>query len=180
MTVEIGDNVAIGVNVFHDSDSIENQNIRVGFTCGSFDLLHAGHVLMLEEARAVCDHLVVGLQMDPTTDRKNKNRPVQSLQERDIQLRAIKHVDEIVVYTTEDELVELLKTLKPDVRIVGADHKGKYFTGADLPIEIYFNSRDHAWSTTDLRNRVYREEYCRRVIEERDELGTGFLPENRY
>ena len=76
--------------------------------------------------------------------------------------------------------MELLKTLKPDVRIVGADHKGKPFTGSDLPIEVYFNTRDHGWSTTDLRNRVYREEYRQRVIEERDELGTGFLSENRY
>ena len=153
---------------------------KIGFTCGSFDLLHAGHVLMLEEARSVCDHLVVGLQTDPTKDRKSKNRPVQGLEERDIQLRAIKHVDEIVVYTTEAELVELLKTLKPDVRIVGADHKGKSFTGSELPIEIYFNTRDHGWSTTDLRNRVYREEYRRRVIEERDELDASFLSENRY
>ena len=153
---------------------------KIGFTCGSFDLLHAGHVLMLEEARSVCDHLVVGLQTDPTKDRKSKNRPVQGLEERDIQLRAIKHVDEIIVYATEAELVELLKTLKPDVRIVGADHKGESFTGSELPIEIYFNTRDHGWSTTDLRNRVYREEYRRRVIEERDELNASFLSENRY
>ena len=153
---------------------------KIGFTCGSFDLLHAGHVLMLEEARSACDHLIVGLQTYPTADRKNKNRPVQSLEERGIQLRAIKHVDEIIVYTTEAELVELLKTLKPDVRIVGADHKGQPFTGSGLPIEVYFNTRDHDWSTTDLRNRVYREEYRQRVIEERDELGTGFLSENRY
>jgi glycerol-3-phosphate cytidylyltransferase len=128
----------------------------------------------------VCDHLVVGLQTDPTKDRKSKNRPVQGLEERDIQLRAIKHVDEIIVYATEAELVELLKTLKPDVRIVGADHKGESFTGSELPIEIYFNTRDHGWSTTDLRNRVYREEYRRRVIEERDELNASFLSENRY
>jgi len=129
-----------------------------GFTCGAFDLLHAGHVLMLQEARSVCDYLIVGLQTDPTIDRPAKNKPVQSLDERRIQLRAVRHVDEVVEYSTEEELYELLRFINPEVRIIGADHKGKDFTGHDLPIKVYFNSRDHGWSTTELRERIYQGE----------------------
>ena len=129
-----------------------------GFTCGAFDLLHAGHILMLEEARSVCDRLIVGLQTDPTIDRPDKNKPIQSLDERKIQLRAVRYVDEIVQYNTEEELYELLQFINPEVRIVGADHRGKDFTGHDLPIKIYFNSRDHQWSTTELRERIYQNE----------------------
>ncbi len=137
-----------------ESDLKSKWNIRVGFTCGAFDLLHAGHVMMLEEARGVCDYLVVGLQADPSIDRPNKNSPTQSLEERLIQLMAVKYVDEVHTYTTEDELVQLLIKLKPDVRIIGEDHRGKEFTGQELPIEIYFNSRDHSYSTSELRERI--------------------------
>ena len=129
-------------------------NTKVGFTCGAFDLLHAGHVLMLKEAKDQCDWLIVGLQSDPSIDRKEKNSPIQELKERQIQLSAIKFVDEIVVYETEKDLFELLKKLKPDIRIIGADHKGGKFTGWELPIELYFNSRDHSYSTSELRRRV--------------------------
>ena len=129
--------------------------MKIGFTCGAFDLLHAGHILMLKEARTMCDYLVVGVQTDPSVDRPSKNKPIQNFDERIMQVQAIKYVDEVMVYDTEKRLIELLKDLKPNIRIVGADWKGKKFTGHDLPIEVYFNSRDHDWSTNDLRMRVY-------------------------
>ena len=131
---------------------------RIGFTCGSFDLLHAGHVLMLEEAKRQCDHLIVGLQVDPSIDRPGKNKPVQSLEERKTVLRGIRWVDQIIMYATELELYERLSWLAPDVRILGADWKGKEFTGHDLGHEIYFNSRNHGWSSAELRQRVFKSE----------------------
>lgn len=133
---------------------IRATEFRVGFTAGSFDLLHAGHVLMLAEARSQCDRLVVGLQTDPTLDRPTKNRPVQTVEERRIQLEAVRYVDAVHPYDTEADLVELLREVNPDVRFVGADWKGKRFTGDDLPIRVMFNSRDHGYSTSELRARV--------------------------
>lgn len=127
---------------------------KVGFTCSCFDLLHAGHILMLREAKSVCDYLIVGLQSDPTIDRPSKNKPVQSLFERFTQISAIKYVDEVVVYDTEADLVNLLWSLPIDVRIVGEDYKNKDFTGKLIGHEIYYNSRKHDFSTTNLRNRV--------------------------
>lgn len=132
--------------------------IKKGFTCGAFDLLHAGHILMLEEARSVCDYLIVGLQSDPSLDRAHKNSPVQSMEERKIQLSAVKYVDEVVIYNTEQELYNLLIELQPDIRILGADHENKKFTGDDLDIELYFNSRNHSWSSSDLRKRIAEHE----------------------
>jgi len=129
-----------------------------GFTCGSFDLLHAGHILMLKEAKSVCDYLIVGLQTDPSMDRDYKNRPIQSIRERMIQISAVKYVDEVMVYETEEELYKLLSDLKPDIRILGADHEGKEFTGHDLEIELYFNSRNHKWSSSELRKRIAEHE----------------------
>lgn len=131
----------------------------IGFTCGSFDLLHAGHVLMLQEARAQCDRLVVGLQSDPTLDRPGKNKPVQTLEERQIILGAVRYVDEVVVYDTESDLHALLATLHQEhgadlVRFIGADWKGRCYTGHDLPMRVVFNSRDHGYSTSELRARV--------------------------
>jgi len=123
---------------------------------------------MLEEARTVCDHLIVGLQIDPSLDRKNKNRPIQSLKERKIQLGAVRYVDEIVEYKTESDLYKLLKELEPDVRIIGADHRGKEFTGFDLPPIVFFNTRDHKWSTTELRERIYEQESSRRTHKDRE------------
>ncbi len=135
---------------------------RVGITFGAFDLLHAGHCLMLHEAKAQCDYLIVGLQTDPTIDRPSKNKPVQSLVERYIQLKAISVVDEIIPYQTEAELLEIIKAIPIDVRIIGADYLNKDFTGKDvadeLGIETYYNRRDHAFSTTDLRLRVWESE----------------------
>ena len=136
--------------------------MKIGFTCGAFDLLHTGHALMLKEARAQCDHLIVAVQSDPSLDRPEKNSPIQSYEERTIMVKAIRWVDEVRFYDTESDLYALLEEIKPDVRIVGIDWQGKQFTGCELPIKIYFNSRDHGWSTSDLRDRVYRAESDKR------------------
>jgi len=126
----------------------------MGFTCGSFDLLHAGHVLMLEECKNNCDYMVVGLQTDPTVDRKEKQKPIQTVYERFIQLRAVKYIDEIVVYETETDLMNVLLSLMPDIRFLGEDHKQKGYTGKGIEgIEIMFNMRKNDYSSTDLRNR---------------------------
>lgn len=126
-----------------------------GFTAGALDLLHAGHVLMLKECRAQCDYLVVGLHTDPTLDRPEKNEPVETVEERMIRLKGCRYVDKIIIYDTEADLVNLLKELKPDIRFVGADWKGKKITGDELPIKIIFNSRDHNFSSSNLRQRIY-------------------------
>ena len=131
---------------------------KIGFTCSTFDLLHAGHVTMLEEAKHHCDYLIVGLQNDPTEDRPEKNKPVQSIVERQIQLAAVKYVDEIVLYNTEQDLIDLLLTLPIDVRVLGDEYKNKDFTGKDIAKQrgskIVFNGRDHSFSSTSLRKRV--------------------------
>ena len=131
---------------------------KIGFTCSTFDLLHAGHVTMLEEAKRHCDFLIVGLQNDPTEDRPEKNKPVQSIVERQIQLAAVKYVDEIVIYNTEQDLMDLLLTLPIDVRILGDEYKNKDFTGKDIAKQrgskIIYNGRDHSFSSSSLRKRV--------------------------
>lgn len=127
---------------------------KIGFTCGAFDLCHYGHVLMFEECRRMCDWLVVGVQTDPSVDRPDKNKPVQSLEERIGQVRALKYVDEVVVYTTEEDLYNYLKNHSPDIRFIGADWEGKEFTGYDLPVDVVFNTRDHGFSSSDLRQRI--------------------------
>ena len=127
----------------------------IGFTCSCFDLLHAGHILMLQDAKRHCDELIVGLQTDPTIDRPDtKNKPIQSLEERRIQLEAVKYVDEIFIYDTEEELYKKLLFINPDVRILGSDYKGKSFTGEDLDIEIYYHKRKHNYSSTNLRKKI--------------------------
>jgi len=136
---------------------------RIGFTCSTFDLLHAGHITMLEEAKHHCDYLIVGLQNDPTLDRPDsKNPPVQSIVERQIQLAAVKFVDEIIVYNTEQDLVDLLLTLPIDVRVLGDEYKSKDFTGKDIAKQrgskIVYNGRDHSFSSTSLRKRVHSAE----------------------
>ena len=128
---------------------------RIGFTCSTFDLFHAGHILMLEEAKRQCDYLVVGLQTDPTIDRPQKNKPVQSVFERFTQVKACRFVDEIVVYATEAELRDILLAYPIDVRILGEEYQGKDFTGHDLDhMEFYFNRRRHSFSSSGLRGRV--------------------------
>ena len=131
---------------------------RIGITCGCFDLLHAGHATMLAEAKQHCDYLIVALQDDPSVDRQEKNKPIQSIFERQLQLSAIRFVDDIVIYNTEHDLLDVLKSLPIDVRIIGSDYVDKDFTGKDYcvdnDIEIVYNKRDHSFSTSDLRKRV--------------------------
>lgn len=128
--------------------------MKIGFTCSTFDLFHAGHIMMLKDAKEQCDYLIVGLQTDPTIDRAEKNKPVQSVFERFIQLDACKYVDEVVVYATEKELLDILQSYHIDVRIIGEEYEVKNFTGKELPIEVYYNKRRHSFSTTELRKRV--------------------------
>ena len=132
--------------------------MKVGLTASTFDLLHAGHIAMLREAKTQCEYLICALQIDPSIDRPEKNKPVQTIVERFIQLQAVKYVDEIVPYQTEQDLEDILKTYRLDVRIIGEEYKSGKFTGraicASRGIEIYFNKRDHGFSTSDLRLRV--------------------------
>jgi len=132
--------------------------MKIGFTCSTFDLLHAGHVQMLREAREQCDYLICGLQVDPSIDRKEKNSPVQSLVERYSQLHSCRYVDEIIPYQTEKDLEDILEMYQIHIRILGEEYREKDFTGKDIcqerDIDLYFNKRDHRFSTTDLRNRV--------------------------
>ena len=135
----------------------------VGFTCSTFDLLHAGHILMLAECKQVCDYLIVGVQSDPTIDRpETKNKPVQSIVERYVQLSAVKFVDQIIVYNTEKDLEDMLMFLPISVRIIGEEYKDKDFTGKqiceDRGIKIWFNSRTHRFSSSELRQRTYQSE----------------------
>lgn len=140
------------------------QKKKIGFTAGSFDLTHAGHYLMFKECREQCDFLIVALQTDPSIDRPEKNRPVQSLEERMIQVDACRWVDDIILYKTEAQLYDLIKRLHPDVRFLGEDHKGKPFTGDDLPTKIIFNSRKHNYSTSNLREQIYFAEFKKKVL----------------
>jgi glycerol-3-phosphate cytidylyltransferase len=133
--------------------------MKTGFTCSTFDLFHAGHIMMLKEARTQCDYLIVGLQTDPTIDRPTeKNKPIQSVFERYEQLKACKYVDEVLVYATEKDLVDILLSYPVDVRILGNEYEHKNFTGrtecVERGIQFYFNKRDHSFSTTELRQRV--------------------------
>jgi len=132
--------------------------MRVGFTASSFDLLHAGHISMLQEAKGVCDYLICGLQTDPTIDRPEKNKPIQNVSERHIQLDAVKYVDEIIPYITEEELCQLIALIHPDVRIIGEEYEPKDFTAKEYcieqGIEIYYNKRRHGYSSSFLRKRL--------------------------
>jgi glycerol-3-phosphate cytidylyltransferase len=134
--------------------------MKIGFTCGAFDLCHAGHVLMFKECKKYCDYLIVGLHTDPTIDRPEKNKPIQSIEERKIQLEGIKYVDKVITYDTEQDLYTLLKENphKINIRIMGADWKGKPFTGHDISMEVAFNTRDHGYSSSNLRKRIYEAE----------------------
>lgn len=135
------------------------ENIRIGITFSAFDLLHAGHIKMLEEAKRQCDYLICALQTDPTLDRPEKNKPVQSVVERYIQLKGCRFVDEIVPYATEQDLVDILRSFKIDVRIIGDEYINQKFTGREYceekGIELYFNSRDHRFSSSGLRKEVF-------------------------
>ena len=140
----------------------------VGITCSTFDLLHTGHIIMLEECKKHCDFLICALQVDPTIDRKEKNKPIQSLVERYIQLDAVKFVDKIIPYSTEEELLTIFTSLDLDVRIIGEEYKDKEFTAKDVcrkrGIKLVYNKREHDFSTTNLRKRIYNEEYNKRFV----------------
>ena len=127
---------------------------KVGFTCSTFDLFHAGHIVMLQEAKSMCDYLVVGLLIDPTVDRPDsKNKPIQSPFERYVQLSACRYVDEVIPFTTEQEIVDMILTINPDIRIVGEEYENTAHTGKGL-CPIHYNKRRHSFSSTDLRKRV--------------------------
>ena len=132
--------------------------MKVGFACSTFDLLHAGHVQMLRDAKDQCDYLICGLQVDPSLDRKEKNSPIQTIVERYTQLKAVKYVDEIIPYASEKDLEDILELYTIDVRILGEEYKEKDFTGKDIfkkrGIALYFNKREHRFSSSDLRKRV--------------------------
>lgn len=131
---------------------------KIGITFSTFDLFHAGHVKMLEEAKSVCDYLIVGLHIDPSVERQNKNSPVQSIVERYIQLKGCKFIDEIIPYSNEKDLEDILRVFKINVRIVGKDYINKKITAEDFcleqGIEIYYNSRNHRFSSSNLRNQI--------------------------
>ena len=137
-------------------------NTKVGFTCSAFDLLHAGHIQMLRDAKEQCDYLICGLQINPSLDRKEKNAPIQTVVERYTQLKAVSYVDEIIPYLTESDLCDILSMYHIDVRILGEEYKEKDFTGKDIckkrGIQLYFNKRDHRFSSSDLRKRVTERE----------------------
>ena len=145
-----------------------SANKKIGITCSTFDLFHAGHVIMLEEAKRQCDYLIAAIQVDPTIDRKSKNRPVQSIIERQIQVSSCKHVDEIIVYSTEKELEDIFMALPIDIRILGEEYKDTDYTGKDIcmkrGIELHFNKRDHFFSSSDLRQRVFDVETKKRGL----------------
>ena len=128
---------------------------KIGITFGAFDLFHAGHILMLQEAKTICDHLIVCIQTDPSADRDDKNTPVQSIVERQIQVTACRYVDEVIVYDTEVDVMEILKTVDWDVRILGDEYRDEPFTGREETLDkCYFNRRPHNFSSSELRLRV--------------------------
>jgi glycerol-3-phosphate cytidylyltransferase len=145
--------------IFNHIKELKTQGKKIGITFSTFDMLHAGHVAMLSEAKNHCDYLICGLQTDPTIDRPDtKNKPIQSIVERQIQLAACRYVDEVVVYQTEQDLIDLLLILPLDVRILGTEYEDKNFTGrnegAGRGVQVIFNQRDHSFSSSSLRKRV--------------------------
>ena len=157
--------------IFNHIKQLKADGKRIGITFSTFDMLHAGHIAMLSEAKNHCDYLIAGLQTDPTIDRPTqKNPPVQSIVERQIQLAACRYVDEVVVYQTEEDLVDLLLILPVDVRILGVEYQGLDFTGLDecasRGIELVFNGRDHSFSSSSLRRRVVAAEVERGLAQQ--------------
>jgi glycerol-3-phosphate cytidylyltransferase len=145
--------------IFNKIKELKQEGHKIGITFSTFDMLHAGHVAMLSEAKNHCDYLIAGLQTDPTIDRPDtKNKPIQSIVERQIQLAACRYVDEVVVYQTEQDLIDLLLILPLDVRILGVEYQHSEFTGKEecfmRDIELVFNGRDHSFSSSSLRKRV--------------------------
>ena len=154
------------MNTIQKIKELKKAGKKIGFTASCFDLLHAGHYIMLKDGKSQCDIFVIALHSDPTlnldyrmkTDGKQKNKPIQSLEERQIQVEGCKYVDLIVHYNTENELLELLKEINPDIRVLGSDWEGKKYTGHELDIKIHWHNRNHNYSTSNLRKRVYEKE----------------------
>ena len=154
--------------IFNKIRELKDKGLKIGITFSTFDMLHAGHVAMLAEAKNHCDYLIAGLQTDPTIDRpETKNKPVQSIVERQIQLAACRYVDEVVVYQTEQDLVDLLLILPLDVRVLGIEYEGQHFSGKleceQREIDIVFNARDHSFSSSSLRKRVVQAEIDKKL-----------------
>ena len=157
--------------IFNKVKELKTEGKRIGITFSTFDMLHAGHIAMLAEAKNHCDYLIAGLQTDPTIDRPmEKNKPVQSIVERQIQLAACRYVDEVVVYQTEQDLIDLLLILPLDVRILGIEYKDREFTGKEecfyRNIELIYNGRDHSFSSSSLRKRVAHAETVKLLKDE--------------
>ena len=134
--------------------------MKKGITFGAFDLFHAGHVLMLREAKSICDYLIVCIQSDPSLDRVEKNKPIQSVVEREIQVSACTYVDEVIIYDSEEDVLKIIETIDWDVRILGEEYRDKEFTGRDQTLDkCYFNKRPHDFSSSQLRERVSREHF---------------------
>jgi len=155
--------------IFNKVKDLKDKGLTIGITFSQFDLLHAGHIAMLAEAKNHCDYLICGLQNNASWDRPQKNAPIQSLVERQIQLSAVRFVDEIVVYNTEKDLEDILLTLPLDVRILGVEYMQSEFTGRAIcekrKIQLVFNGRDHSFSSTNLRERVWQAENTKRYQE---------------
>lgn len=137
-----------------------DEKIRlVGFIAGAFDLLHAGHCLYIQDAKRVCDHLIAAIHVDPSLERTNKNKPIQSLDERRIQLLSNKYIDEVRIYNTEEDLKSLLQEIRPDVRILGSEYQNSPITGREFCAEIFYHPRTHSWSSSELRKRIKDTQY---------------------
>ena len=151
--------------IFNRIKELKLQGLKIGIVFSQFDILHAGHIAMLSEAKNHCDYLIAGLQNNAQWDRPDKNAPIQSIVERQISLSAVRFVDEIVVYNTEKDLEDILLTLPVDVRVLGVEYMEKDFTGRAIcekrKIELVFNSRDHSFSSSSLRKRVAEAEQNR-------------------
>jgi glycerol-3-phosphate cytidylyltransferase len=157
--------------IFNHIKELKAQGKKIGITFSTFDMLHAGHVAMLSEAKNHCDYLICGLQTDPTIDRPDtKNKPIQSIVERQIQLAACRYVDEVVVYQTEQDLIDLLLILPLDIRILGEEYNDTNFTGRSegqgRQIQVIFNRRDHSFSSSSLRKRVAEAEKIKALKQE--------------
>ena len=145
------------VNTINEINLIKKnfKDKKIVFTASCFDLIHPGHIKMLEDAKNQGDILIIGLHTDPTINRNNKNKPIQTFEERKIMINSIKYVDYIIDYATEDDLYKILVHLNPNIRVLGSDWENKQYTGYELSIPVYFHKRDHDWSTSGLRNRVF-------------------------
>ena len=147
------------MDIFKEIAELKKEGKVIGFTASTFDLLHAGHVIMLQEAKTQCDFLIVGLLTDPTRDRETKNYPIQTSWERWIQAQAIKAIDRVIPFDTEEDLENMIKILKPDVRFVGKEYEGKKHTGWDIKTtKIIYNERVHNYGSTQLRGKIYEQE----------------------